>query len=218
MRYVAVLDTETTGIPDLHPLARIVEVAAVVMDEEGRIRDTWQSLCNPGELFLRGKAAEEALAINGVSLALLKHRQSSWQAGKALQLWLVQHLVSVVTSYHTEFDFHPLLLGAPEWLAPIMPPLQLGPCVHQWARKHLHHTPERLTLTRAMEALVLPRNGRPHTALADALDAASIIQTLLNQPGELGATCHRELFGPRDPHAAWAAVHSTSEGRMGTTL
>lgn len=68
MSHIVVLDVETTGLgrqvgrPD-----GIVQVGMATRDPEtGEIR-TWSDVCNPGQGYLAGGRADEALEINGLT-------------------------------------------------------------------------------------------------------------------------------------------------------
>jgi len=186
---IAVLDTETTGLPNKNSGARIIEVAAVLIDASGRRLDTFESLCNPGLQYILDPDSGQAFTIHGIRTEWLTDAPPSWAIGAALRTWLINHQVQVVTSYHTEFDFHPLLLCAPEWLAPVMPPIQLGPCCYQWADTFMGRSnrSSRLTLCEAAKAFNVSWEGTSHSALADALVAAEILRKLIlgRSPGNV---------------------------------
>ncbi len=181
---IVVLDTETTGLPR-HPFARVVEVAAVALDDAGREVGCFSSL-------VRATAAEcdagwEALAVNGIDPAMLLGAPGLLDVTEAFARWCAMH-GGVVTSFNVDFDrcmmertFDSLSLA---W----------GPCVMLRAMEvmgpagALPASPGRLaargqrwkwpSLREAMEHFGVEREGDAHRALSDARGAAGVYRRL----------------------------------------
>lgn len=177
---IIVLDTETTGIPDRDPLARIIEVGAVAAEWSGgsiEIVDTFESLCNPGRLFYDRPTCAKALEVNGLTHDDIRQSPPAYVVGRELRRWLASQYPDAMTAYGVEFDFDPLLLGAPEWLGPVMPIVPIAPCIRTLARQAngLDVYDRGYKLSDMMGRYKIEREGDAHTALSDAIGAARII-------------------------------------------
>src|SRR3989337_1368076 len=66
---VVVIDTETTGLGHVDRPPRddaVIQIGIAWRDREGNVRN-WHSTCNPGEGYLRGGRARDALRISGIT-------------------------------------------------------------------------------------------------------------------------------------------------------
>lgn len=79
-----VIDTETTGIYPKHPWARVIELAAVLLDEDGNEVAVFESLVKPDVLDER---ANEALAINQITHEMLADAPSTAEVVDTFQQW-----------------------------------------------------------------------------------------------------------------------------------
>lgn len=181
---IVVLDTETTGLPR-HSFARVVEVAAVALDDRGREAGCFSSL-------VRATAEEcdlgrEALAVNGIDPSWLHGAPGLLDVTEALARWCAMH-GGVVTAFNVDFDrcmmertFYSLSLT---W----------GPCVMLRAMEvmgpagALPPSPGRLaargqrwkwpSLREAMAYFGVEREGDAHRALSDARGAAGVYRAM----------------------------------------
>lgn len=95
---LVVLDTETTGLPST-PWARVVELAAVLLDPEGREVDTFATLVRPDVLDDRALPASR---IHGITAEMLVDAMETAQVVADFRDWLGAAIP--VTSYNVGFD------------------------------------------------------------------------------------------------------------------
>jgi DNA polymerase III epsilon subunit-like protein len=180
---IVVLDTETTGLPR-HSWARVVEVAAVALDDRGvevgcfsaLVRASWED-CERGS---------EALAVNGISPAMLESAPRVEDVGVALAAWVALHGACEVTSFNVDFDrlmvertFPGLSLSWGECVMlramGVMGPLGLLPPSPARGRGDRWKWP---SLREAMGHFGVEREGDAHRALSDARAAAGVWRRL----------------------------------------
>ena len=169
-RYI-VIDTETTGLPH-QPWARVVELAAVLLDEEGAEVDTFSSLVCPEILDHR---AEPALAVNHLTLDDLRDAPSTREVAAAWYRWWMDRGQPMATAYNVQFDRHmvermlvPMAVPTPTW----------GRCIMEHSTK-VHGRKARLGDV-ALRLGIQPQEPA-HRALADARTAALIMVELQRQ-------------------------------------
>lgn len=177
---IIVLDTETTGIPEKDPLARIIEVGAVSVIWTGdrlELGSTFESLCNPGRLFYDRPGCWKALEVNGLSAEDIRQAPPSYHVGLELRRWVKAQDADALVAYGNDFDFDPLLLGAPEWLAAALCQIPLAPCIRTCARlkKGLDVYERGYGLSQIMSDFSIAREGDAHAALSDAIGAARLL-------------------------------------------
>lgn len=176
---VAVFDTETTGIPDREPSARIVEVGAVVVDWEGPGHGitpvgAWHSLARPRPEHYRQPWHAEALRFNGLTVEQLDEAPPDHLVGQLLELWLDEvGPVDVAAAFNAEFDFHGALLNNATWLRRWLKRVPVGDCLMLCALEHMG-AEKWPRLTEAAEHWEIPQE-HAHSALDDARVASALI-------------------------------------------
>ena len=169
-RQVVAVDTETTGLGQNGRPPRpdgIVQIGYAWRNPRGKVV-RWHATCNPGESYLRGGRAMEALRVNGLRLdtilaapparavaAEFRERLDAIEdeSGKTLEL----------RAFNRSFD-EPFLRSSP-WSIPAE---RWGSCLMVAAQNHLglSRWPK---LGYALSALGMPPPpGRSHTAEVDA--------------------------------------------------
>ena len=101
MQPIVVTDVETTG--KRTPAARVIEVAAVVLDSTLKEIDLFHTLTNPGEEALRF-AAPEALRKNGITLEEIRSGIPIAEAGPQLRTFLQKYPGASMHAFNNEFD------------------------------------------------------------------------------------------------------------------
>lgn len=96
---IIVLDTETTGFPR-QPWARVIELAAVLIDHDGNEVDSWSSLILPDILDDR---AADAMAVNRITREMLQGQPSAFSAAASFRGWMGAAR-PYVTSFNVAFD------------------------------------------------------------------------------------------------------------------
>lgn len=182
LRFV-ILDTETTGIPDRHPNARITEIGAVfcTFDTDSRqlvIDDTFESLVNPGSDAL--DSAGEALRITQLTVEMLELAPGVPRVAAKLRKAILDYCPDRLAAYNVPFDFHPQFLGSRDWLAGECErygkPLDLA--VYYRTFKKLDRYAKGWRLDNALETFSVERTGTAHSALSDALMTAYLLPHL----------------------------------------
>jgi DNA polymerase III epsilon subunit-like protein len=174
-----VLDTETTGLLH-HPWARVVDLAAVLLDTSGEIVSTFSTFVEPGPLDSR---ADEALAINHITRKMLLGAPSPEAACDAFYRWAEPH--EFVTSFNVAFDramCGRMGLVDMRWAncimvraAHIMGPLGLLEAADPSHPRYRPDLPWLFPrLARAAEVFGVEVEGVPHRALTGATTAARI--------------------------------------------
>lgn len=95
-KHSAVVDVETPG---QHRNDSIVEVAVVVVDRKGRIRDEWETLINPGGWPIGADASRT----HGLYTTHLGRAPSFRDVGEALVRWLEGNVVVCDSRFHRSF-------------------------------------------------------------------------------------------------------------------
>lgn len=162
-----IVDTETTGL--LEEWSRIVEVAAVVVDTDGRAVGGFTSMVRPDVLDQR---ADAGLAINHISREDIAAAPSTAEVAEALAAWLQRLNMPNLrtTAYNAPFDkAHCARAGfaLPPW----------DTCVMQAARKHFKA--KSLKLRDAAERCGIQPFLPAHRALSDAQTAAAVAVEIL---------------------------------------
>lgn len=178
---IIVLDTETTGFPR-QPWARVIELAAVLIDCDGNESDTWESLILPDILDDR---ANGALAINQITREMLIGQPSAFSAAASFRGWMGD-APPYVTSFNVAFD-RPMCertgLTSLRWASCVMERSMavMGPAgvLGNANPRHPNYDPGRPwlwpKLSAAAEWFGVPVVGEAHRALTDARTAAGIM-------------------------------------------
>lgn len=95
---LVVLDTETTGLPSA-PWARVVELAAVLLDPQGREVDTFATLVRPDVLDDRALPASR---IHGITAEMLADAPHTGQVVADFRAWIGADIP--VTAFNAAFD------------------------------------------------------------------------------------------------------------------
>lgn len=174
---VLVADTETTGWPG-QEWARVVELGAVLLDEQGVERGAFGSLVRPD--ILDGRA-EPALAVNKIPRAELRGAPLPAFVVESFRAW--HRKLDVwnpwTTTYNLGFD-------KPFFERMGLDGLRFAPCIMLRARKAMRgegtepsatrkggtHGPG---LARASVHFGIPANDGAHRAVADARQAAAVL-------------------------------------------
>lgn len=98
---VIVLDTETTGLPH-HEHARVIEVGAVLLDEDGCEQAHFETLVQPN-VFNPRKAAK-ALSITGISAEEVFAAPPEREAYRNFRTWFDECGAPYVTAFNIAFD------------------------------------------------------------------------------------------------------------------
>lgn len=94
-------DIETTGKRTYN--SRIVEVAAVVLDENFAEIERWSTLVNPGPQAM-ALAQPKAMEVNGLTADDLKDAPGTESAAKAFRELLERHPEATIHAFNNEFD------------------------------------------------------------------------------------------------------------------
>lgn len=172
----AVVDIETTGLyANGHD--RIIELGVVVMDETGRVLETWETLINPGRDL-------GPTAIHGIGGAAVRHAPSFGEVADTLSaLFDTRVLVAHNLAFDSLFlqaEYLKLGLTTPD-------PATIGLCTMQLARAYLPHQP--VNLGACCTALGIEQEQH-HAALSDAVAASSLLRAYLQRDPDLTHRCH----------------------------
>ena len=180
-RQVVVVDTETTGLGHNARPPRpdgVVQIGYAWRNPRGRVI-RWSALCNPGESYVRGGRAAEALAVNRLRLTDILVASSA----RVVAAEFRDHLDEIrdasgqeleIRSFNRSFD-EPFLSAAP-WRIPSQ---WWGPCLMLAAQQHLGmwKWPK---LEEAVNYLgIAPPAGRAHTAAVDSHAALLVHERLI---------------------------------------
>jgi DNA polymerase-3 subunit epsilon len=185
---IVVLDTETTGFQEML-WARVVELAAVRLDLDGNLADTFASLVRPEIHDARSAGAER---VHGLTRAMLADAPAAGDVADRFRLWLDGALV---TSFNVAFD-RPFVerMG--------LDGLRWGPCVMERAmeimgpagvlrRADPSHPRYRADREWLWPSLAVSANyfgiafeGDAHRALTDARVAAGIVVAIRRRAAE----------------------------------
>ncbi|MFI9486617.1 exonuclease domain-containing protein [Promicromonospora sp. NPDC052451] len=161
----AVVDVETTGLfPGGHD--RIVELAVVQVDPDGRIEDTWATLVNPG----RDLGPQQ---IHGISASDARHAPSFQDiAGHAAELLRGRTFVAHNAQFDRRFVWH--AFAATGYDVPLIEPTTL--CTMRTGAQLFPTAPRSLAGACAHHGVAL---ASAHEALADARAAAELLRIYL---------------------------------------
>lgn len=183
---VVAIDTETTGRgKGERPPRRdgVVQVGYAWRDASGRVR-SWHTNCNPGQEFLDGGRALEALRVNGLTerqiLAAEPAARVAVEVAEHLRLIEAESGMNVeLRAYNREFDesflrHEPWGLSARAW----------GRCIMKAAAVHLDGPYGKWPkLQEAVRRLGLPwPDGAAHNAEVDS-HAALLVDEILRRNG-----------------------------------
>ena len=166
----AVVDLETTGLrPSWHD--RIIEVAIVLTDADGKVEATWVSLVNPE----RDLGPQR---IHGISAADVRHAPTfSEIAGQLARMLAGRTLVAHNAAF--DLDFLRYAYNDSGYDVPLVLPNAL--CTMRAANALLPGAPR--SLSGCCEYLGIP-SGTAHEALSDALATASLLERLIESRRE----------------------------------
>lgn len=164
---VAILDTETTGLPSA-PWSRVVELAAVALDFEGRQVAEFDSLVLPDVLDER---AARALKYNNITFDEVFEAPDTAQVRVSFSAWLLDNNVTGVMSYNEVFDRGMLERSGFR--------LPWAGCVMRLARQHMPPRSKDPSLDAACAYFGINHMHR-HRALGDARAAAALYRGLVS--------------------------------------
>lgn len=158
-----VLDTETTGFPS-DRWSRVIEIAAVRLDEYGEIVNSFSRVVRPD--ILDGRA-DKALEINRISREEIAAADPTEQVAEAFEAWAGDYWT---TAYNVA------------WASCVMERAMadMGPAgvLRDANRNHPRYSPDRPwlwpSLKAAAEFYQVPQTEPAHRATSDALTAAHI--------------------------------------------
>lgn len=181
-RFVLVVDVETTGFGHVAKPPRddrVVQVGLAYRGTDGEIR-TWDSVCNPGEAYLAGGRADEALKINGLTVEDVLSAPPAKEV--AAEFWEEveaaerdRDALAEFRAFNVDFD-RPFLSRSP-WR---VPDRRWGPCIMKRAAVYLDGADgkwPKLEEAAYMVGLEWPEGGA-HDAGVDAQVAMRVDQVL----------------------------------------
>ena len=127
MRKFIIPDIETTGKRTYN--SKIVEVAAIVINEKFAEIERWGTLVNPGPEAL-ALAQPKAMEVNKLTVDDLKDAPSTEEAAKGLQALLDRHPEATLHAFNNEFDSW--FLARPPWNVSLE---RWGECIMLAAKK-----------------------------------------------------------------------------------
>lgn len=161
-----VIDTETTGLPNA-AWARVVEIAAVLIDAEGAEVGTFSSLMCPDILDDR---ADRALSYCGITRNEVAEAPPLEQVRADFFRWVHEAQPAEVWAYNRVFDETMLSRSGFE--------LAWTGCIMRWARTRM---PYRMKDPSLRDAALYFTGQEPqtwHRAMADAKAAAQVLAAL----------------------------------------
>lgn len=205
---IAVLDTETTGIPSRHPHAAIVEVGAVIVDWCGdglTMISTFDAIARPQPECYRVPEAAQALRLNGLTVEMIDAAPPDYLVGLELEAWLVAHDVRGVAAYNAAFDFDDVLLGSGRWMRRFLRRAAVLPCLMEAAQGKLRMSRwPRLDV--ACRLLGVDLDGSAHEALTDARAAAQLMPRVLDlEEVQRMVLAHEESVAQMLTRSSWEA-------------
>lgn len=177
-RPLIVLDTETTGFPE-SPWSRVIELAAVRLDTDGREVDTFAYLVRPEIHDERSAGAER---VHHVTRAMVADAPLAGDVADRFRAWVGG---DAVTSFNVAFD-RPMVermgLDSLRWASCIMERAMavMGPAgvLRRADPSHPRYVPGREWLWPSLAASAshfgVTVDGDPHRALTDARTAAAV--------------------------------------------
>lgn len=164
---IAIVDTETTGLPN-QEWARVVEIGAVVLDPHKDYAEVdWSTgLVCPSVLDDR---AARALAYCGISMDEVLAAQDERSARAEFYSWCAEHRVTEVFSYNRSFD--ETMLSRSGFVLP------WTGCIMRMARAAMPPRKKDPPLAEAAAHFGAPA-GEAHRALPDARLAAQVFAAI----------------------------------------
>jgi DNA polymerase III epsilon subunit-like protein len=176
-----VVDLETTGLGHKNPSGArpdgIVQVGLAWHPYQSEYQ-TWARYCNPGEEFLAGGRAREALGVNGLDEDQVRGFPSASEVSEELRRKLIQlkgtHGAIHLTAFNVDFD-RPFLR-----LAPWSLDYEWSQCLMIEAAQKLGSPTGRIPLWRACQETDV-RIEKAHDAESDAKAALLVHEKLLSR-------------------------------------
>jgi len=198
----AVVDLETTGLrPSWHD--RIVEIGVVLLDPDGEVEGTWETLVNPerdlGPQEIHGIVAADVLAAPTFADV----------AGDVVDLLRGRTFVAHNAAFDATFlaaSYRTLGLAVPVRSATSV-------CTMRWASRLMPRAPR--TLAGCCAHAGVPLHDH-HAALADAAAAAGLLRRLMDISGRPGARRTGRPSGAWSP--PWAELCAISEAMPWPTV
>lgn len=162
-----VIDTETTGLPNMQ-WARVIEIAAVVIDDDGREVAAFQSLIYPDILDER---CDRALAYCGLTRQDLSIASAPDVVREDFRRWCEEMHVDAVWAYNRSFDEGMLLRSGFQ--------LPWAGCVMREARARMPRRKKDPPLYEAALWFLGEEPARSHQALDDARTAARVLAAMM---------------------------------------
>jgi DNA polymerase III epsilon subunit-like protein len=175
-RWMVVVDTETTGLPG-DPWAELVEIGAVVLDDEGDEIGAFSSLLRPS--FPPPVEADPAFAVNGLTRALLSRAPDRAAVLLAFRAWLAAYEHPPATAWPVVFEQHFLAGLGLRWTSCLQ---RAGTAVMKVRGAFTPSTRsdgtrrEHASLAVAADHFGVVPTGPTHRALVDARIAAGILR------------------------------------------
>jgi DNA polymerase-3 subunit epsilon len=154
-----VFDTETTG---LEPGSRMVELCAVMLDDQGQECQKFQTLVNPNMPI-----PPDVSAIHGITNADVAKAPGMSDALHSLRAWLDLHanlcMTAVGVAHNAPFD-----MGVMSWcMGRIGMPLPTFPVIDTCAMARTIKATKGNSLAALVESYSIARNGDAHRAYSD---------------------------------------------------
>jgi DNA polymerase III epsilon subunit-like protein len=167
----AVIDTETTGLPD-NKYAEPVQVAVALFSKDGTEFDSFNLTVLPN--IIDTTTYHHAERIHGISLLqLVKEGTPAATAAERLRAWWIGHDRPMLYAYNLSFDEEMLRRMG------FAPKGYFGPCIMRAAAERVGRTTGRVSLDSAARHLQVPgRSGSHHHALEDARLAGRVAHAL----------------------------------------
>ena len=182
-----VLDTETTGLQNV-PWSRVVELAGVRLDVDGRIVDHFEELVRPEIHDDRSAGAER---VNHITRAMVADAALAGVVADRFRAWVGS---VPVTSFNVDFDrvmVERMGLDSLRWASCVMERAMavMGPAgvLRPADPSHPRYVPGREwlfpSLAVAAQHFGVTVEGDPHRALTDATTAARVAIAILLREG-----------------------------------
>jgi DNA polymerase III epsilon subunit-like protein len=175
-------DIETTGRRTYN--SRIVEVAAVVLDENFAEIERWGTLVNPGPESM-ALAQPKAMEVNGLTADDIKDAPSTETAAKGFLELLSRHPEATIHAFNNEFDSWFLARGP--WNVPLK---RWGECIMRAAMDIMedagvlelrYNGQTKFPNLREAIAFFKVKSEASHRATGDARAAADVFVEILKQ-------------------------------------
>jgi DNA polymerase III epsilon subunit-like protein len=179
-------DVETSGMKT--PTARVIEVAAVVLNEKYEEIDSFSSLANPG-FDAMVEADPEAMATNGISIDEVAAAPPTQEVAQAFEAFLDKHWGGLLFAFNKDFDSwflekSPWNVSLQKWGECVM--LASMDVMAKAGKAELRKggSPKWPSLSKAAAFFNVPQDGA-HRALVDARTAAMVYAKILSKRDEL---------------------------------